>query len=529
MNKTTKIIRLKRTNFLESIFDNYGYFCEHIPPCFNTKNFGKFLNLKYDSIHCCYSANDAITFPLEITIAKDGLLRREIYIPHIVSYIEVIKYIENNFELIFDRIKNKHSESKANILVPFDYHSFYRKSIKNRNTWFSGAKYKLKLDISNCFNSIYTHSIAWAFLKKEKAKLMHANKITKSPIYNIADGLDYRIRMMKGNETNGILTGPYTSRLISELIFAACDKDLEHIGLNFTRYVDDYNFYFNTETELKNSLSNIANILNRFNFRINENKIKIEKFPFDTIDNLEESFNDIFSISNNPVYAILQEASKLVMDGKKGAFKYAFKYLYKKKIDKMDDKVLVFSYIVSIVVNYPFLSCYAIPLLDKLKVFFDPYDDTKKLNRLLKNEISANHDQEVLWLLFIMIRYESKITVENICDILDGKNDLAIIMVLDIINNHRIYIREYDMKKEEYDRKIEKHIIKLSNALKDEGMYTKRWLLKYEIAYRKFKFNKALKNTNMIKNPVYKIFKSNKIDFYDFPGNPDLVDTSIYI
>ena len=147
MNKTTKIIRLKRTNFVESIFDNYGYFCEHIPPCFNTKNFGKFLNLKYDSIHCCYSANDAITFPLEITIAKDGLLRREIYIPHIVSYIEVIKYIENNFELIFDRIKNKHSESKANILVPFDYHSFYRKSIKNRNTWFSGAKYKLKLDI----------------------------------------------------------------------------------------------------------------------------------------------------------------------------------------------------------------------------------------------------------------------------------------------------------------------------------------------------------------------------------------------
>ena len=257
MNKTTKIIRLKKTNFVESIFDNYGYFCEHIPPCFNTKNFGKFLNLKYDSIHCCYSANDAITFPLEITIAKDGLLRREIYIP--------------------------------------------------------------------------------------------------------------------------------------------------------------------------------------------------------------------------------------------------------------------------------LLSCYAIPLLDKLKVFFDPYDDTKKLNHLLKNEIAANHDQEVLWLLFIMIRYESKITVENICEILDGKNDLAIIMVLDIINNHRIYIREYDKKKEEFDRKIEKHIIKLSNALKDEGMYTKRWLLKYEIAYRKFKFNKALKNTNMIKNPVYKIFKSCKIDFYDFPGDPDLVDTSIYI
>ena len=116
-----------------------------------------------------------------------------------------------------------------------------------------GNKYVLSLDISRCYESIYTHSITWALLGKEKAKEEYLKKENeRSSSYNIADNLDERVRKINNNETKGIPTGPITSRLISELILSEIDNILHEKvpKLKYNRFVDDYSFYFSEKKKL---------------------------------------------------------------------------------------------------------------------------------------------------------------------------------------------------------------------------------------------------------------------------------------
>ena len=115
------------------------------------------------------------------------------------------------------------------------------------NDYFSlEKKYQVQmtLDVSKCFDSIYTHSIAWATKDKEFIKSYIKHKCS-----SFGDDFDAVIRHGNDNETNGIPIGPEVSRLFSEIIFQKIDqqviKNLSKIGLNFNtdyvfrRYVDD--------------------------------------------------------------------------------------------------------------------------------------------------------------------------------------------------------------------------------------------------------------------------------------------------
>ncbi|RZQ07460.1 antiviral reverse transcriptase Drt3b, partial [Vibrio vulnificus] len=81
--------------------------------------------------------------------------------------------------------------------------------------------YLSKLDVSHCFDSIYTHSIAWAVSQKSYAK-QNLNK-TKSTFSFKFDQLMQRLNY---NETNGILIGPELSRIFAEIIMQSIDNDI---------------------------------------------------------------------------------------------------------------------------------------------------------------------------------------------------------------------------------------------------------------------------------------------------------------
>lgn len=80
-------------------------------------------------------------------------------------------------------------------------------------------RYKVEADISNCFPSIYSHSIAWAILGKKTAK-------ERRGVGEWCNELDYFVRNIKNEETNGILIGPHSSNLISEMILSSVDCKL---------------------------------------------------------------------------------------------------------------------------------------------------------------------------------------------------------------------------------------------------------------------------------------------------------------
>lgn len=134
-----------------------------------------------------------------------------------------------------------------------------------------------KLDVSHCFDSIYTHSIAWAVSQKSYAK-QNLNK-TKSTFSFKFDQLMQRLNY---NETNGILIGPELSRIFAEIIMQSIDigtiNDLKtnelFLGKDYQiyRYVDDYFVFYNEENVFEKIRHNIQKNLKLYKLGLNSHK-----------------------------------------------------------------------------------------------------------------------------------------------------------------------------------------------------------------------------------------------------------------
>jgi hypothetical protein len=144
------------------------------------------------------------------------------------------------------------------------------------------------LDVSKCFDSIYTHTMSWAVKDKEFAK---ANTNVESTF-----GQTFDLIMQRANhgETNGIVIGPEASRIFAEIIFQAIDKSaqasLENVKESFIheehyavrRYVDDIYIFARDEEGAQRVYEKYGDALSRFNLHINDTKTRRTKRPFIT-------------------------------------------------------------------------------------------------------------------------------------------------------------------------------------------------------------------------------------------------------
>ncbi|ECO5046889.1 RNA-directed DNA polymerase, partial [Salmonella enterica] len=78
-----------------------------------------------------------------------------------------------------------------------------------------------KLDVSNCFDSIYTYSISWAVLQKNYSK-QQLNKTQSTFPFKF----DQLMQRSNYNETNGIIIGPELSRIFAEIIMQSVDNNI---------------------------------------------------------------------------------------------------------------------------------------------------------------------------------------------------------------------------------------------------------------------------------------------------------------
>ena len=116
---------------------------------------------------------------------KDGSFSwRPIQIINPVIYAYLIKEIteENNWETILERFKELHANDKIKCSsIPLVNHSVQTDSANTILNWWNTMEqqsielalkynYMMKTDISDCYGSIYTHSITWAMCDKEKVK-----------------------------------------------------------------------------------------------------------------------------------------------------------------------------------------------------------------------------------------------------------------------------------------------------------------------------------------------------------------------
>lgn len=128
-------------------------------------------------------------------------------------------------------------------------------------------------DITNCYGSIYTHSIAWAIETKEIAK----TNINDSSL--LGNKIDKIIQDMSYGQTNGIPQGSILTDFIAEIILGYADEQISTkikkskiTDYSILRYRDDYRIFAQTEFELNIILKIITEELSELNFKLNTKK-----------------------------------------------------------------------------------------------------------------------------------------------------------------------------------------------------------------------------------------------------------------
>lgn len=148
-------------------------------------------------------------------------------------------------------------------------------------------RYKVEADISNCFPSIYSHSIAWAILGKKVAK-------EKRRAGEWCNELDWFVRNIKNEETNGILIGPHASNLVSEIILLSIDCKLWKLGYRYIRNIDDYTCYVNSQEEAENFLLDLSKELKEYELSLNHKKTKITSLPIPSESSWINKLNNFY-------------------------------------------------------------------------------------------------------------------------------------------------------------------------------------------------------------------------------------------
>ncbi len=139
------------------------------------------------------------------------------------------------------------------------------------------------MDISKCFDSIYSHCVSWAIKNAENSK-------ENTSASSFGNDFDKLMQQSNYNETNGICIGPECSRIFAEIILQRVDleilREASSDGLRFgkdfdcKRYVDDYMLFCKSPDIEKRIIPIIQHCLAQFNLHLNEQKFRKFERPF---------------------------------------------------------------------------------------------------------------------------------------------------------------------------------------------------------------------------------------------------------
>lgn len=241
---------------------------------------------------------------------KDGAYSwRPMQIIHPILYVHLVRLIteKRNWESIQLRFK-KFSEGYVHCislpresdgdmsdkasLVEFWWERIEQESIKKSLEF----NYLFKTDITDCYGSIYTHSIEWA-LDEEGKEAVKERIIKQKRKKTFGGEIDIAIRNMSYNQTNGIPQGSTLMDFIAEIVLGYADEQLtERIqesnikkdDFYVLRYRDDYRVFVNDPNIGYEILKLLSSVLYDLGMKLNPSKtsdsndviissIKIEK------------------------------------------------------------------------------------------------------------------------------------------------------------------------------------------------------------------------------------------------------------
>lgn len=133
--------------------------------------------------------------------------------------------------------------------------------------------YLYHTDITDCYGSIYTHSIPWALHSKSIAKVNKSNKL-------IGNVIDDHIRAMSFAQTNGIPQGSVLIDFIAEIVLNYADLQLskkvlqkyDRVDFKILRYRDDYRIFVNNPSIAEDIIKILTEVLIDLGLKLHPHK-----------------------------------------------------------------------------------------------------------------------------------------------------------------------------------------------------------------------------------------------------------------
>lgn len=145
-------------------------------------------------------------------------------------------------------------------------------SVEQRSLTYSlEFSHLLYTDVTDCYGSVYTHSIAWALHGLDEAK---KNKGKNSPLGN---KIDSHIQAGRYGQTNGISQGSVLMDFVAEIVLGYVDELINsELGdtkdVRILRYRDDYRIFSNSDERAEAVLKIVSDKLRSVGMKLGVSK-----------------------------------------------------------------------------------------------------------------------------------------------------------------------------------------------------------------------------------------------------------------
>ncbi|WAD26732.1 RNA-directed DNA polymerase [Pseudomonadaceae bacterium T75] len=490
-----------------------GYFPRELPPPFGSGMFAALIQKNIASLPNEYDWAGAkkpnyISRPTIYNLARNGDLRRKLSIPNPVNSFQQAKVVAENWtELEAHYLTSNKSLSRPefsktqaralNWAKGFEVANLERLRIR------ASKRYVLKTDISKFYPTLYTHSIPWALHGKPLAK-------SKRAFSDLAGNqLDRVIQNGQDGQTKGVPIGPDISHAIAEVILTNVDSSISsEIGNNYFRFMDDYEFAFDTYTDAERALAVLSEIFNEYELDLSSEKTSILSLP----RLIEEAWvTDLKSIEigvsqsaqQGGLISLFNKAIELqAKDNNQAIIKYALQ-----RTTQCEIKSENWDLYQNILYNFLVAESGTIPvLIDILKYHEDAGFVINKdllkeaLSRTIMEHAAKLHSSELSWAVWACLCFEIKLDSEVTKALCRVKDPIVALICLDANNTGLLH--------SDFDASLWASIM-VAEELK--GPF---WILAYEALFKGWLPSAGAKNY-LDTQKEFKFLKDNNVTFYN--------------
>lgn len=461
----------------------YEFFPAELPPCFSSDDLAA--NAQH-AIQATSMLSREYTIPLIYSGYKSETARRKFAVPNPYHYCKAVDCIvqqEPTLKPIFE--KSPYSLTAPVDRVPKASQPYAKRSSSIAETkqeielLYQDNRYEIRLDINSFFDNIYTHTIPWAIHGISVAKKKKNDRTL------LGNQLDKHIRSMNYDQTNGILVGNALSRIVSEIILCTIDSQIheQFPDVSCCRFVDDYYIYTKRSTQVQEIIAFIRGCLSKYELNFNESKLQINESPFlygkPWIEQVKQYIHlqpDVF-------------LSKLIMEYNTykdiAIIKYGLTVIAQCRYTVTSWPAMQ-SRLINLWVRFPSLSDRILPILWKNKTLLKMRGFKAAIYTVIDEALLLNREQELIWAVWFIKVFNIQISQDYMIRVLQSSNELAIIIMLDIICSSDAKNKPKIMQQR---RSLRDELI--AEDIDDKGdsntlMWTSHWLLAYEATRMKW-------------------------------------------